>query len=332
MTDDLGYNLYDFTARQYDMQIGRFWGVDPASQFPSGYTGMGNDPANKIDPSGCYANGAPFAGNNNVEMGNDGEGRYSDLFGMSEELSVDNLSSQADALSKQFAQQLAALMAIARQSWSSGAGDGGSVSSTSETSFGGAPGASSFSTNMSSSAGYGSGNQYGPETLQYMKQTGQLPSGTQYDYSIDGLIFNTSYDASSGTTYMSAADGGDYTVKASRYPGIDVYQANSMSPMDGVTLPPVGIFVGSGASGDQNLTDHEYGHFLQYQEMGALAYYTKVAIPSIYNTTENKFENFRYGKLRYSVQHSVYQSETDANSRVIGGKDNDHVGPGRAAK
>jgi len=118
------------------MQIGRFWGVDPASQFPSGYTGMGNDPANKIDPSGCYANGAPFAGNNNVEMGNDGEGRYSDLFGMSEELSVDNLSSQADALSKQFAQQLAALMAIAGQSWSSGAGDGGAAEQNSSPNSG----------------------------------------------------------------------------------------------------------------------------------------------------------------------------------------------------
>jgi len=37
------------------MQIGRFWGVDPASQFPSGYTGMGNDPANMTDPTGRIA-------------------------------------------------------------------------------------------------------------------------------------------------------------------------------------------------------------------------------------------------------------------------------------
>ncbi len=57
LQDDLGLNLYDFTARQYDPQIGRFWGIDPAEQFPSGYTGMGNDPANQIDPSGCWSNG-----------------------------------------------------------------------------------------------------------------------------------------------------------------------------------------------------------------------------------------------------------------------------------
>jgi len=52
---ELGMELYDFHARQYDPQIGRFWGIDPADQFPSGYTGMGNDPANMIDPTGMYA-------------------------------------------------------------------------------------------------------------------------------------------------------------------------------------------------------------------------------------------------------------------------------------
>lgn len=35
-----------------DMHI---WGVDLADQFPSGYTGMGNDPANMVDPSGMWS-------------------------------------------------------------------------------------------------------------------------------------------------------------------------------------------------------------------------------------------------------------------------------------
>lgn len=52
---ELGMELYDFHARQYDPQIGRFWGLDPADQFPSGYTGMGNDPANMVDPSGMWS-------------------------------------------------------------------------------------------------------------------------------------------------------------------------------------------------------------------------------------------------------------------------------------
>jgi len=55
LQEDLGVGLMDFTARNYDQQIGRFWGLDPMSQFPSGYTGMGNDPANHVDPSGLWS-------------------------------------------------------------------------------------------------------------------------------------------------------------------------------------------------------------------------------------------------------------------------------------
>lgn len=62
LQDELGLELYDFHARQYDPQIGRFWSVDPADQFPSGYTGMGNDPANMIDPTGMWVANAGYDG------------------------------------------------------------------------------------------------------------------------------------------------------------------------------------------------------------------------------------------------------------------------------
>lgn len=55
LQSDCGLEWYDFHARQYDPQVGRFWGVDPAEQFPSGYTGMGNNPANMVDPTGMFA-------------------------------------------------------------------------------------------------------------------------------------------------------------------------------------------------------------------------------------------------------------------------------------
>ena len=55
LQDEAGLQLYDFHARQYDPQIGRFWGIDPMDEFPSGYTGMGNSPANMIDPDGMQA-------------------------------------------------------------------------------------------------------------------------------------------------------------------------------------------------------------------------------------------------------------------------------------
>jgi len=51
---ELDLNLYDFQARQYDPQIGRFLSIDPEGQFHSGYTGMGNNPVIGIDPDGRF--------------------------------------------------------------------------------------------------------------------------------------------------------------------------------------------------------------------------------------------------------------------------------------
>lgn len=50
MDDDIGWN--DFALRNYDAQVGRWVQQDPFGQFASPYVGMGNDPANLIDPSG----------------------------------------------------------------------------------------------------------------------------------------------------------------------------------------------------------------------------------------------------------------------------------------
>jgi RHS repeat-associated protein len=50
LDEDIGWT--DFPLRSYDAQIGRFVQADPFGQFPSQYTGMGNDPVNLIDPSG----------------------------------------------------------------------------------------------------------------------------------------------------------------------------------------------------------------------------------------------------------------------------------------
>jgi RHS repeat-associated protein len=48
--DDIGWN--DFELRNYDPQIGRWVQQDPYDQFPSPYSGSGDDPVNLIDPSG----------------------------------------------------------------------------------------------------------------------------------------------------------------------------------------------------------------------------------------------------------------------------------------
>ena len=58
--DELGLQLYDFHARQYDPQIGRFWSVDPLAGKQtafSSYHFAANDPANFVDPDGLQVRG-----------------------------------------------------------------------------------------------------------------------------------------------------------------------------------------------------------------------------------------------------------------------------------
>ena len=51
---DLGLNLYDFHARQYDPYLGRWWVQDPQQQFASPYLAMGNNPISLVDPDGEF--------------------------------------------------------------------------------------------------------------------------------------------------------------------------------------------------------------------------------------------------------------------------------------
>ncbi len=61
LQDNVGVRLSDFNFRQYDQQIGRFWGVDlladDAQESLSPYHFTSNDPANFTDPMGLSAPG-----------------------------------------------------------------------------------------------------------------------------------------------------------------------------------------------------------------------------------------------------------------------------------
>lgn len=45
--------LYHYPARLYDSSLKRFYEVDPVRQYSSPYVFVGNNPVNRIDPSGC---------------------------------------------------------------------------------------------------------------------------------------------------------------------------------------------------------------------------------------------------------------------------------------
>ena len=45
-------NWYDFHARRFDSQLGRWHAIDPVVQFASPYVGMGNNPVIGVDPEG----------------------------------------------------------------------------------------------------------------------------------------------------------------------------------------------------------------------------------------------------------------------------------------
>ncbi|HEX6095553.1 MAG TPA: polymorphic toxin-type HINT domain-containing protein [Thermoanaerobaculia bacterium] len=52
---DPGNQLYDFLARRYDPQLGRFISPDPSNQFVSPYLYAESDPASRVDPDGEFA-------------------------------------------------------------------------------------------------------------------------------------------------------------------------------------------------------------------------------------------------------------------------------------
>ncbi len=65
------------------------------------------------------------------------------------------------------------------------------------------------------------------------------------------------------------------------FPGISIRESKLLKWGMGVCLPPFGIFVYEGAS--IAVKQHEFGHFLQYQEMGFLKFYLFVGIPSLWS-------------------------------------------------
>jgi RHS repeat-associated protein len=86
---------------------------------------------------------------------------------------------------------------------------------------------------------------------------------------------------------------------AKKYPGIEIYQNRNPNDDTAVTLPGNAIYIGGGYKGDEltMVMQHEYGHYLQYKEVGMWDFYTKIGYPSLTSTGN----------------HQVFWTETWAN-------------------
>lgn len=313
------YGLINMNARLYDPYIGRFLSPDPFVQMPdfsqnyNRYTYALNNPLRYTDPNGEFLHlviGAAIGGTMNWAVnGFQFNARGLAAFGVG-------------ALSGALSAGIGAGVNVAMAGGSFSAGFLSGTSTVSSIGFfsGVATGASAgFSNGMISGFGNGllDGSGFGNSLLSGLgdglKQgiTGGVFSGIRsYEKGLNFFTGKGTFDISNGVGCHSPIKEKISKVTGAKfvgaYNGVDVYET---AQMDGraVTLPEAGIIVNPGdysAGLDMDLIKHEFGHYLQAEDIGKIVFYREIAPASILSASRDGIGGH---------SHNSFWTETWAN-------------------
>jgi len=94
------------------------------------------------------------------------------------------------------------------------------------------------------------------------------------------------------------------------FEGAKIFETKLIHKGRGITLPNFGIFLSPRTYSLQKdlwLVKHEFGHFLQYQEIGFIKFYIKIGISSLFSAVKQN--------LIKDYDHQTHKVELDANKK-----------------
>ncbi len=96
--------------------------------------------------------------------------------------------------------------------------------------------------------------------------------------------------------------------KIGEFENTSIYESALCKKGHGLTIPQIGIITYQGAFSkglDLGLIKHEFGHILQYRNVGIIKFYFGIGLPSLMSALKASFNK--------SYRHQTHLVEIDAN-------------------